>query len=83
MDGGDPAERLLERSEEEDDFDWDAELAHFHKSGFVLPLPIVQRAERVAKLVKAGGWDCACALLDEEFRGWECDYLAVALPALV
>lgn len=34
----------------------------------------------VARTVDAVGWAGAADLLDAEFRGWECDVLADAVP---
>jgi hypothetical protein len=79
MDGGDPAERLKARAAEEEDFDWSAELANFRRSGFDLALPIVDRSERVAGLIRAAGWDGANALTDATFVGYEVEFLATYL----
>lgn len=48
----------------------------------VRPLPVVQKAIRTWRVVKAVGWDGARDLHDATFRGWEVAFLGLALGML-
>ena len=61
-------------------FDREAELQQLDAMGYTYPLPIVARVLAFADLVRAAGWRAARRLSREVFRGWEVDFVAVALP---
>lgn len=84
MEDGDPLARLDETEAQAADegwvFDREAELQQIEAMGYTFPLPIVARVLALAELVRAAGWRAARRLSREVFRGWEVDFLAVALP---
>jgi len=48
----------------------------------VIPLPIVTRAESLARLVRAVGWAGALEIGRGTWAGWEADFLRAALVVL-
>lgn len=52
------------------------------EGGHVFALPIVQRVQRLWRLIAAVGWAAAKEMGTGEWRGWEADFLRGAIVAM-
>lgn len=59
------------------------ELKALRDAGMIVePLPVCAAAIRVWRVVRAVGWDGARDLVPATFRGWEVEFLGIALGML-